>query len=558
MAQSTEDLHPGPRKGVNYGKRSFRIQATESGRSAARSTPKKPRIPWTLIVCLVARLRVLILLEDCFGSRLMPVNPSRPWERIMKLAMAVVVVMTISAEPASVCAAEMAMGFRVGEVTQDSAIVWTRITKNAERNWNGVRESKKREPRITRYVPSKVEVDDREGATPGALGEVRVTYSADEELRAAFVTDWVAVKADNDFVHQFRLNRLRAGTRYFLRVDVRDGPGAKVSASSTGSFATPAKADQWQDVRFSVVTGQSYWDLDDKSGYHIYPAMEKLGLHFIVPTGDTVYLDSESPRARTVELARFHWHRMYSLPRHVEFHRSVPGYWEKDDHDAWANDCWPTMNAAWMNPLTFKQGLAIFREQVPMGDLTYRTIRWGKGLQIWMVEGRDFRSPNTATDGPKKLIWGEEQRAWLKRTIAASDADFRVLISPTPIVGPDRAKGKNDNHSNRAFQTAGDHFRNWVKDSGIDNFYVCCGDRHWQYTSVDLKTKLREFSCGPASDKHAGGSPGPDPKIQPFHRVKGGFLSVSVFKNGETPTVAFRHHDVHGEVVSEFKAASTK
>lgn len=476
----------------------------------------------------------------------------------MSLSKTILAVIAIGAVHSESWAAEMAMGFRIGEVTQDSAIVWTRITKHAERNWDGVREAKKREPRVERYVPSKTNVNDREGATPGAAGQVRVTYGADQELKAAFVTDWVAVKAENDFIHQFRLDRLRAATRYFLRVEARDGPGKGVSAVAAGGFVTPAKSGQWQDVRFSVVTGQSYWDLDNKAGYNIYPAMQKLGLHFIVPTGDTVYLDSESPRARTVELARYHWHRMYSLPRHVEFHRSVPGYWEKDDHDAWVNDCWPSMDAHWMNPLTFQQGLKIFREQVPMGDLTYRTIRWGKGLQIWMVEGRDFRSPNNSPDGPKKLIWGEKQREWLKRTIADSDADFRVLISPTPIVGPDRPKGKNDNHSNRAFQTAGDHFRNWVKDSKIDNFYVCCGDRHWQYTSVDSKTQLREFSCGPASDEHAGGSPGPDKKMQPFHRVKGGFLSVSVFKDGEIPTVAFRHHDVHGEVVSEFKAKSTK
>jgi hypothetical protein len=59
-----------------------------------------------------------------------------------------------------------------------------------------------------------------------------------------------------------------------------------------------------------------------------------------------------------------------SLPRHVDFHRNVPGYWEVDDHDSWINDGWPTANAPWMNPLTFEQGFDVYREQVPMGDLT--------------------------------------------------------------------------------------------------------------------------------------------------------------------------------------------
>ena len=463
--------------------------------------------------------------------------------------------MLLAAPSANGMAAEMAMGFRVGEVTHNSAIVWTRITRDGERRWDGYREPRKRVPKQSAYTPSDIKVEDRDGATPGAVGQVRVLYSADQNLTVSRATDWVTVEAARDFVHQFRIDDLRAGTRYYLRVEARDGPGAEVTATSKGSFGTPADEDTWQNVRFGVVTGQSYWDLDHRRGYHIYPAMQKLDLDFLVPTGDTVYLDSEAPRARTVELARHHWHRMYSLPRHIELHRHVPGYWEVDDHDAWVNDCWPTMKAAWMNPLTFEQAFGIYREQVPMGDLTYRTIRWGQGLQIWLVEGRLYRSPNTMADGPDKTIWGAEQLAWLQRTIEQSDAAFRVLISPTPIVGPDRDAGKNDNHANRAFTYEGDRFRSWTKLRGLKNFYTCCGDRHWQYMSIDPDSGLREFSCGPASDSHAGGNP-KQPEWQPFLRVKGGFLSVTVTKPNGSPNIAFRHHDVHGKVVHEFTADS--
>ena len=93
--------------------------------------------------------------------------------------------------------------------------------------------------------------------------------------------------------------------------------------------------------------------------------------------------------------------------------------------------------------------------------------------------------------------------AWLKRSMLESDATWKLLISPTPIVGPDR-QSKADNHANKAFAYEGNHFRNWTKENNLKNFYVCCGDRHWQYMSIDPATKLREFSCGPASDKHAG------------------------------------------------------
>jgi alkaline phosphatase D len=172
----------------------------------------------------------------------------------------------------------------------------------------------------------------------------------------------------------------------------------------------------------------------------------------------------------------------------------------------------------------------------------------GKGLQIWLVEGRDFRSANNAPDGPEKTIWGREQLEWLKRSVLASDADFRVLVSPTPIVGPDRGN-KADNHANAAFAHEGGDFRRWTQDNKLDNFFVCCGDRHWQYHSVDPVTKLQEFSCGPASDKHAGGSPGKDAEYHQFHRMKGGFLTVSVLQERGQPTIAFNLHDVHGDVV---------
>ena len=55
------------------------------------------------------------------------------------------------------------------------------------------------------------------------------------------------------------------------------------------------------------------------------------------------------------------------------------------------------------------------------------------------AEGRDYRSPHMTPQGPSKTLWGFEQLAWLKRTLLESDAVFKILISPTPLVGPDDA-----------------------------------------------------------------------------------------------------------------------
>ena len=203
-----------------------------------------------------------------------------------------------------------------------------------------------------------------------------------------------------------------------------------------------------------------------------------------------------------------------------------------------------------MAPMTFAEGLKIFREQVPISAPPYRRFRWGKGLEIWLTEGRDFRSPNRNADNAEKSIWGKEQKEWLKRSLLESDAAFRVLISPTPIVGPDRA-AKGDNHANAAFATEGREFRQWVKDQKLKNFFVLNGDRHWQYHSVDPETGVQEFSVGTISEGNAGGSPGEDNRYHRFHRVKGGFLSVELTGTANAPQLVFRHHSVTGEVVYE-------
>jgi alkaline phosphatase D len=163
-----------------------------------------------------------------------------------------------------------------------------------------------------------------------------------------------------------------------------------------------------------------------------------------------------------------------------------------------------------------------------------------------LLEVRDYRSANSAPDGPQKTIWGEAQKEWFTHSVSSSNAVWKIFINPTPIVGPDRALDKRDNHANKAWQTEGDWARRWAAQQG-DNFVVAVGDRHWQYHSVDPETGLSEYACGPASDMHAGGSPGFERKYHRFHRVAGGFLSIEA----KETELHIRHHAVDGSVVYE-------
>jgi len=425
-----------------------------------------------------------------------------------------------------------ATGVRVGEMTDTSAVVWVRLTKHAARKEAG-------------DGPDGA----LEGACPGAEGRVRVRFAPRDDLRDAAATDWVEVGEKTDFIHHFRLADLKPGTTYHYATETAGPGGTPVHAPVHGTFQTAPAADATEAVRFCVMTCQGYPDRGHPDGHPIYPAMQALKPHFACLTGDLVYYDNDAPKATTPALARSHWERMFSLPRLREFTRHVGCYWLKDDHDTLKNDSWTGQKAG---ELTFAEGQRIFLQQAPMlGGPSYRTFRWGRDLQVWFTDGRDFRSPNSMADGPAKTIWGAEQKAWFKKTVKESTATWKVLVSPTPLVGPDR-KGKNDNHSNAGFQHEGDEIRAWLKDNASDNFFVVCGDRHWQYHSAHPTTGLNEFSVGPASDQHAGGTPGEDRAIHKFHRVKGGFLFVTVSRAGDRPRIAFSLRDVAGGSVYDW------
>ncbi|MDZ7722228.1 MAG: alkaline phosphatase D family protein [candidate division KSB1 bacterium] len=464
-----------------------------------------------------------------------------------------------------------ATGIRIGEVSDTRAIVWTRLTEHEKpvgldapvpdvyyiqpktgklftreqcMATDGVRSRPDWQPLV--QYPDGYDVDTIEGAVPGATGKVRVLYKPKQEQKWQ-MTAWQAVSPLKDYTRQFVLTDLQPNTSYALKTECKSLKG-KAGETINGRFITAPPLDESDRVVFAVSTGQKYKDQDAPGGgFKIYPQILKLQPDFFVHTGDIVYYDYY---AKTLPLARWHWARIYSLPTNIEFHRQVASYFIKDDHDTWMNDCWPNLKTQFMGRFTFKEGQEVFLEQFPMADsITYRTYRWGKDLQIWLVEGRDYRSPNTMPDGPEKTIWGEEQKAWFKRTVEASDATFRVLVSPTPVVGPDRTS-KRDNHSNQAFAHEGQELRRFLRSQ--DNMVVVCGDRHWQYASRDADTGVMEFSCGPASNEHAGGWS--EDQRYPEHKylnVIGGFLAGIVEYENGAPVLIFRHYSVDGEVLNE-------
>jgi alkaline phosphatase/alkaline phosphatase D len=303
-------------------------------------------------------------------------------------------------------------------------------------------------------------------------------------------------------------------------------------------------------------------DSEKPMGFPALEAIRHMAPDFFVGTGDNVYYDHD-PDVHSLPDLRKKWHEQFVQPRFVRLFAEVPAYWEKDDHDYRYNDADTTGD----RPPSHRLGMKVFREQVPVTDpatpaaVTYRTHRIGELLQIWLIEGRDHRSPNLAPDGPEKTVWGKEQRAWLQETLLASTAPFKIIISPTPMVGPDDAY-KKDNHTNPdGFRYEAAEFFEWIRENDMleKGLYVICGDRHWQYHSIH-PSGLEEFSTGALVDANSrlGRLPG-DPEstdpgaliIQPYTSAEpsGGFLHVSV-EQGEKPgsaTARFGFFDEKGD-----------
>lgn len=469
-------------------------------------------------------------------------------------------------------------GLMAGEVSTDSALLQSRLTDSNPRQdprWEGVR---------------------------GIGGWARFEYSTDESFRSAETTPWLEALAAKDFIVKTKITGLTAAKRYYYRLEFgRDQDETRTSATAT--FRTLA-GDAAGEYSLAVVTGMNYSFFhytgsggrppysgpDKELGYPALKSIKDLNPDFFVGTGDNVYYDHPGHRGRAQtrhEMRKKH-HEQYSQQRFVDLFQTAATYWLKDDHDHRFNDSdainpvsigrthrlpyFPKTNlfvgesGSGFAP-SHELGLDVYREQMPIVDptdpdaVTYRTHRLTRDLQVWFVEGRDYRSPNDMPNGPLKTIWGKEQKEWLKQTLLSSDATFKLLISPTPMVGPDDAY-KRDNHVNhQGFRHEGDEFFAWLAENEItpEQFFIVCGDRHWQYHSVH-PAGYHEYSTGALVDANSrlGRKPGdpnstdPDAEIQQIYtntEPSGGFLLVRT-KPGE---IEFVFYDEKGTLQYEHR-----
>ncbi len=246
--------------------------------------------------------------------------------------------------------------------------------------------------------------------------------------------------SEADLTVKLRADGLAAGTRHVYEVT---GAGGRVE----GSFVTAPDAGVARPVTllWSGDLGGSGRCRAPGSGYRIFRAMTDRRPDFFLFVGDTMYADFRCPVPENVPGADF---RATDLAGYRTKHRynredqavqalfrttSVYAIW--DDHEV-RNDF-----AGSIEPL-MPIGRRAFLDYWPISPPAeepgrlYRRFRWGRLLELFILDTRQYRSSNMWRDGPDKTMLGRAQREWLLKGLADSDAVWKAVVSSVPLSIP--------------------------------------------------------------------------------------------------------------------------
>jgi phosphodiesterase/alkaline phosphatase D-like protein len=272
---------------------------------------------------------------------------------LKRLLLPVVAVTALTAVPAE--AAKFQYGVSASEVRSTSAILWAKATKAG----------------LVRLVVDR-----------------RVI-----ELRA---------RKSNDLTVQKKVGRLKPGKRYRYRFF----QGRNRSKRGTFRTAPRATADvnigfAWSgdaDAQRAPGQTQPFWN-----NFQVYERMAQERNNFNVNLGDTIYSDTEvppagQPPALTVaqKWAKYRQNLGLRPLQRLRTGAAIYNHW--DDHE-FIND----FSIAESGQDVYNAGVKAFRNYQPVtysrANGIYRSFRWGRNLEIFMLDERSFRSAKASAGG---------------------------------------------------------------------------------------------------------------------------------------------------------------
>ena len=278
---------------------------------------------------------------------------------------------------------------------------------------------------------------------------------------------------------------LRPSTRYHyaLRLDGKDA-----AAGPYPSFVTAPPDGAKTKFRFAFVSclGQK--------GEEAAPGWEGLAagppVDLILMLGDNHYADTTAPAGQRAAYAS---HRDVAAFRRLAATTPVYGIW--DDHDFGPNNgdgtaagkerSLATFREHWANPAYGSDGAPGIWFAFARGDAGF-----------WMLDGRYHRTPNGAPDDGTKTMLGPVQKAWLKRTLAASAAALKFVACGSEW----QEQGTDDGWT--SFDRERREIWGHLADRKVGGLLFLSGDRHF-VAGYRIFDRWLEITSGPLGSRNA-------------------------------------------------------
>lgn len=365
-------------------------------------------------------------------------------------------------------------------------------------------------------------------------GLVSVRYATNAALLGALETPPVLATSAGDFTAKIPLTGLQSATRYWYAVVLADASGQGIRRQGFTSTFTTAPDPS---TRADVVLGFS-GDCRDAASYGIFDALRAESLDFYLSLGDFPYADA-APAASTIAEYRAKHRDARSEPRWQAFTRAQAIFATWDDHEVENN--WDANAPA----SKVANGIAVWKEYFPVPPGTgeiYGSFRWGAALEVFLLDCRAHRSANGDPDraGAKTML-GTTQLAWLRAALAASRADFKLIVSSVPLrytSGLDHWNG---------FQQERNALLELLATERIPGVVFVSADQHRPATNHH-REGVREYVSGPLAIG-VGGIP---LRVDPEMRWSRGVRSYSVVRVDASATPArllLEHKDASGAVL---------
>ena len=299
-----------------------------------------------------------------------------------------------------------------------------------------------------------------------------VEYATNEEFKGARRVRGPAALEATDLTAKLRLSGLPAGCPVYYRVLFEDlAQSRSYSEPTTGVLRTAPSGPQDVIFAWSGDTAGQGWGIDlAQGGMRTYETIRKLSPDFFVHCGDTIYADNPFPAKISLggdqvwtnvvtdetskvaeSLAEFRAKFRYNLlDENVRrFNSQIPLFAQWDDHETtnnWYPDEYLLGDERYdvkSTSLLAARARRAFFDYMPIwprggsGDRIYRSIPYGPLLELFLLDMRSYRGPNSANRqesmSEASALLGREQLDWLKRRLLASRATWKVICSDMPL-----------------------------------------------------------------------------------------------------------------------------